>query len=195
MDAVLQPVRIFCLAETGINQYLLGMNITTNKVVKIHYTLTGDDGKVIDSSDGGEPLEYMHGYGNLIPGLERELEGKAKGDKLHADIAPRDAYGEYDEKLVAEVPRTQFDVSTPIEIGQQFQAETATGTAIVTVTKITDDTVTVDANHELAGKTLHFDVEVVDIRDAFPEELPQEPSGCSGNCTSCGVGCSGCSAE
>lgn len=183
------------LAEMQGKQYLLGMTISTNKVVKIHYTLTGDDGKVIDSSDGKEPLEYMHGYGNLIPGLERELEGKSAGDKLHADIAPRDAYGEYDEKLVAEVPRSQFDVSMPIEVGQQFQAETATGMAVVTVTKVTDDKITVDANHELAGKTLHFDVEIVDIRDAFPEELPQEPSGCSGNCSSCGVGCSGCGVD
>ena len=168
------------------------MTISTNKVVKIHYTLRGDDGNVIDSSDGSEPLEYMHGYGNLIPGLERELEGKSVGDKLHADIAPRDAYGEYDEKLVAEVPRKQFDVSVPIEVGQQFQAETATGMAVVTVTKVTDEKITVDANHSLAGKTLHFDVEIVDIRDATPEELPAEPSGCSGNCSSCGVGCSGC---
>ena len=172
------------------------MTISKNKVVKIHYTLKGDDNKVIDSSNGGEPLEYMHGYGNLIPGLERELEGKTTGDKIHADIAPRDAYGEYDEKLVAEVPRSQFDVPAPIEGGEQLQAETVTGMAVVTVTKVTDDKVTVDANHELAGKTLHFDVEVTDIRDAFPEEIPEEATGgCSGNCSSCGVGCSGCSAE
>lgn len=172
------------------------MTITTNKMVKIHYTLRGDDGTVIDASERSEPLEYLHGYGNLIPGLERELEGKNTGDTLHVVVAPQDAYGEYDEKLRAEVPRAQFDAGVPIEVGQKFQAETATGMAIVTVTNVTDDIITVDANNELAGKTLHFDVEVVDVRDATDEELPQpRESGCHGNCASCGVGCSGCGAD
>ena len=168
------------------------MTISTNKAVQIHYTLKGDDGAVIDTSEGGEPLEYIHGYGNLIPGLERELAGKAAGDTLHAVIAPKDAYGERDERLVAKVPRAQFDVSTPIAVGQQFQAESETGTTLVTVTEVTDDTITVDANHELAGKTLHFDVEVVAVRDAAPEELPADASGCSGSCASCSGGCTGC---
>ena len=172
------------------------MTVTTNKMVKIHYTLRGDDGAVIDASERDAPLEYLHGYGNIIPGLERALEGKGMGEVLHVTVAPQDAYGEYNEKLRTEVPRAQFDTGVPIAVGQQFQAETATGMAVVTVTDVGDELITVDANHELAGKTLHFDVEIADIRDAPAEELPQaRESGCRGNCSSCGVGCSGCGTD
>ena len=166
------------------------MEIAYQKMVKIHYTLKDTDGNQLDSSLGGEPLEYMHGIGSLIPGLEKELEGKKPGDKFHSEIEPALGYGEYDEKLVAEVPRSQFDANFEIEVGQQFQADTATGPMIVKVTKIADDKITVDGNHELAGKKLCFDVEVVDVRDASEAEL--EPFVNEGGCGSCG-GCSGCS--
>ena len=165
------------------------MEIAYQKMVKIHYTLKDTDGNQLDSSLGGEPLEYMHGIGSLIPGLEKELEGKKPGDKFHSEIEPALGYGEYDEKLVAEVPRSQFDANFEIEVGQQFQADTATGPMIVKVTKIADDKITVDGNHELAGKKLCFDVEVVDVRDATEAEL--EPFVNEGGCGSCG-GCSGC---
>ena len=166
------------------------MEIAYQKMVKIHYTLKDTDGNQLDSSTGGEPLEYMHGIGSLIPGLEKELEVKKPGDKFHSEIEPALGYGEYDEKLVAEVPRSQFDANFEIEVGQQFQADTATGPMIVKVTKIADDKITVDGNHELAGKKLCFDVEVVDVRDASEAEL--EPFVNEGGCGSCG-GCSGCS--
>ena len=165
------------------------MEIGFQKMVKIHYTLKDVEGNQLDSSTGGEPLEYMHGIGSLIPGLEKELEGKKPGDKFHSEIEPALGYGEYDEKLVAEVPRSQFDANFEIEVGQQFQADTATGPMIVKVTKVTDDKITVDGNHELAGKKLCFDVEVVDVRDATEAEL--EPFVNEGGCGSCG-GCSGC---
>ena len=165
------------------------MEIAYQKMVKIHYTLKDTDGNQLDSSLGGEPLEYMHGIGSLIPGLEKELEGKKPGDKFHSEIEPALGYGEYDEKLVAEVPRSQFDANFEIEVGQQFQADTVTGPMIVKVTKIADDKITVDGNHELAGKKLCFDVEVVDVRNATEAEL--EPFINEGGCGSCG-GCSGC---
>lgn len=164
------------------------MNIAKDKMVQIHYTLTDDEGKTIDTSIGSEPLEYLHGNGNLIPGLEKELEGKAAGDKLAVVVPPAEGYGEYSDKYVVEVPRTQFDSSVPIEVGMRFQADTAAGPMIVRVIKLTDDKVTVDGNHELAGKNLHFDVEVVSVRDATEEELT--PKSCGGECGSCG-GCGG----
>lgn len=165
------------------------MVIEARKMVKIHYTLKDKDGNQIDSSIGGEPLEYMHGLGMLIPGLERQLEGKSAGEKLHAEIQPAEGYGEYDEQLVQAVPRSQFDVTMPIEVGQSFQAETATGPFMVRVTKVTDDEITVDGNHELAGKELFFDVEIIDVREPTEEELEPFQGGCGGGCGGCGGSC------
>ncbi|WP_407426614.1 peptidylprolyl isomerase [Treponema sp.] len=172
------------------------MEIAYQKMVKIHYTLKDIDGNQLDSSAGGEPLEYMHGIGSLIPGLEQELTGKKPGDKFHSEIEPALGYGEYDKALVADVPRSQFDTGAEITVGQQFQAQTSTGPMIVKVTKITDDKITVDGNHELAGKKLFFDVEVVDVRDATEAELePFINEGGCGGCSGCGSsgGCGGCS--
>ncbi|MCR5725744.1 MAG: peptidylprolyl isomerase [Treponema sp.] len=172
------------------------MKIERTKVVQIHYTLTDKDGNQIDTSRGAEPLEYMQGFGSIIPGLESQLEGKEPGDTFTAVIAPKDGYGEYDEQMVAKVPRSQFDAELPIEVGQQFQAESPAGAMTVRVTEVTDDMITVDANHELAGKELHFDIEVVSVRDATAEELEVTDScGCGDSCSSggCGGGCSGCS--
>jgi FKBP-type peptidyl-prolyl cis-trans isomerase SlyD len=163
------------------------MTIAKNKVVKIHYTLKDKDGTELDSSRGGEPLEYLHGTGNLIPGLETQLEGKKAGDVVDAVIEPKDAYGEYDEKLIIEVPRSQFDADQTIEVGQQFQAESAGGPMVVKVVKVTDEKITIDGNHDLAGKTLYFNVEIIDIRDATEEELE---SGLDDGC-GCGCGCDG----
>lgn len=172
------------------------MRIEKNKMVKIHYTLKDDDGNVIDSSVGKEALEYMHGVGMLIPGMEKELENHENGDKFTTVIEPRDAYGEYNPDYVAEVSRSQFDTNVEIKVGQKFQADTPAGAMLVTVTKVTPETITIDSNHELAGKRLHFDVEVVDVRDATDAELaPYEYgsgcAGCGGNCS----GCSGCGEE
>lgn len=147
------------------------MQIAQDSVVSIHYTLTSDAGEVLDSSSGGEPLAYLQGHGNLIPGLERELQGKQSGDKLKVRIAPADAYGEHDAELIQEVPRTAFQGVTDIQVGMQFQAQSNDGPRTVTITKVADDTVTVDGNHPLAGQHLNFEVEVTDVRSATDEEL------------------------
>lgn len=148
------------------------MLIGHNKVVRIDYTLTTDTQEVIDSSEGGEPLAYLHGARNIIPGLETALEGRKAGDSLNVRIEPADAYGERDDRLVQMVPREMFEDSGEIQVGMQFHSADPEGNVtIVTVTHATDDTVTVDANHPLAGVPLTFAVTVVEVRDATPEEL------------------------
>jgi FKBP-type peptidyl-prolyl cis-trans isomerase SlyD len=147
------------------------MSIAANQVVSIHYTLKGDDGEVIDSSAAREPLTYLHGHGNLIPGLERELLGKSSGDKLQVKIVPADGYGEYDPQLVQRVPRRSLKGIANVRVGMRLQAQTAQGLRAVTVTHITGDMVTLDGNHPLAGQNLNFDVEVAAVRPATEEEL------------------------
>ena len=147
------------------------MQIAQDAVVSIHYTLTDDAGKTLDSSAGGDPLAYLHGNGNLIPGLERELEGKHAGDKLSVKIAPADGYGEYDKSLVQRVPRRAFKGVGNIHVGMQLQAQSEHGPRAVTVTQVVGDMVTVDGNHPLAGQNLNFDVEITDVRAATEEEL------------------------
>jgi FKBP-type peptidyl-prolyl cis-trans isomerase SlyD len=147
------------------------MQIAQDSVVSIHYTLTSDAGEVIDSSAGNEPLAYMQGHGNLIPGLEKELEGKKVGDKLKVRIAPADAYGEHDTDLVQDVPRAAFGGVADIQVGMQFQAQSNHGPRTVTITKVVGETITVDGNHPLAGQHLNFAVEVTEVRAATQEEL------------------------
>ena len=147
------------------------MKIQENSVVSIDYTLTSDEGEVLDSSQGGDPLTYIHGMGNLIPGLERELEGKGMGTALKVRIAPEDAYGVRDENMVARVSRTQMPKGAPLEVGMQFQAAGPEGVQVVTLVKVEDDAVWLDANHPLAGMHLTFDVTVVAVRAATAEEL------------------------
>jgi len=147
------------------------MQISANKVVSIDYTLTDDNGAVIDSSEGRGPLAYLQGHGNIIPGLESALEGKTTGDALQVSVAPAEGYGERDDSLTQEVPRQMFENADEIQVGMQFQTGSEQGMHIVTVTAIDDENVTVDANHPLAGQTLNFDVKVVEVRDASEEEL------------------------
>lgn len=168
------------------------MKIEKDKMVSIHYTLHDDAGNQIDSSVGKEPLEYVHGNGMLIPGLEAMLEGKEPGLKFKAVIEPKEAYGEYNSNLVIEVPKENFDEGMPVEVGMKFQASTADGqVCLVRVIEVSEKTVKVDANHELAGKQLTFDVEIVDVRDATEEELANL-GGCA---CGCGGGCGGCSGD
>ena len=146
--------------------------INNNNVVHFHYTLKDDEGNVIDQSPKGQPLAYLHGYQNIIPGLESQLAGKSVGDKFTASIEPADAYGEFDDAAVQEVPRENFQGVEDIQPGMQFQSQTEDGhVMLVTVKDVQEDKVIVDANHPLAGKKLHFDVEVASIRDASDEEL------------------------
>ena len=147
------------------------MQITKNKVVAIDYTLKSDDGELIDTSEGQEPLAYLHGVGGIIPGLERELEGKQPGDQLHVKVAPADAYGERDESLEQEVALEQFEDSENLALGMQFQVDSDDGPVVVTVVEIDDDVVTIDGNHPMAGVNLNFDVTIREVRDATTDEL------------------------
>lgn len=148
------------------------MKIAKNSVVTINYTLTDEGGEVLDTSEGREPLSYIQGLGNIIPGLESSLDGRAAGDKFAISIQPAEAYGDRDESRVVKVARDRFAGVDDLEVGMQFRAEGGSGgSQIVTVMAIEQDTVTVDANHPLAGKTLNFDVEVVGVREATPDEI------------------------
>ena len=148
------------------------MLISRDKVVRFDYTLTDDSAEVLDSSEGGEPLTYLHGSGSIIPGLESALEGKRAGESLSVRIAAVDAYGERDEDLVQSVPREMFEDSDSIQVGMQFQSGDPDGeTRIVTVVDADTASITVDGNHPLAGVPLNFAVTIVDVRDASSEEL------------------------
>ena len=172
------------------------MKIEKNKWVAIHYTLKDDNKNVIDSSIGGEPLGYLHGNGYLILGLENELEGNEQGDKFSCTIKPIDGYGEYDPQLVFDVDRKDFETDNEITVGMQFQSMSPQGPCIVTVKEVGPEKIKIDANHELAGKNLNFDVEVVEVRNPTEEELnPQGCGGCGGDCNcsgDCSSGCGGC---
>jgi FKBP-type peptidyl-prolyl cis-trans isomerase SlyD len=147
------------------------MSITVNKVVTLDYTLTDDEGTVVDKSEGGNFL-YLHGASNIIPGLEQALEGKAAGDELTVAVEPKDGYGERNDEMTQVVPREMFDSETEIQPGMQFHAQSPDGQMlVVTVVDVNDEKVTVDGNHPLAGVNLNFDVKVVDVRDATQEEL------------------------
>ncbi|RZA19349.1 MAG: peptidylprolyl isomerase [Proteobacteria bacterium] len=147
------------------------MNVAEKTVVLMDYTVKDDEGNTIDTSVGHEPLAFIVGLGNIIPGLERQFIGKKKGDEFKATVKPEDGYGEKDDSLVESVPRAQFAGVKGLEVGMQLQAQTDDGVEVVTVVGVTETEVTVDANHPLAGKTLHFDVKVVDVRQPTAEEL------------------------
>jgi FKBP-type peptidyl-prolyl cis-trans isomerase SlyD len=141
-------------------------------VVTIHYTLKGDDGEVIDTSEGGPPLTYLHGAQNIVPGLERELTGKNAGQRLEVDVAPRDGYGEHDPRGMARVGRDAFPEDLELEPGMQFGAEDEQGGEhTVWIRAVEGDTVVIDRNHPLAGVTLRFAVSIESVRQATREEL------------------------
>jgi FKBP-type peptidyl-prolyl cis-trans isomerase SlyD len=143
------------------------MQITKHKVASIHYTLTNNEGKILDSSSGREPLIYIQGIGNLIPGMEEGLEGKSTGEKLSLKISPEKGYGVKDEALTQRVPRTAFG-GQEVKVGMQFQTNQG---GVVTVTHVGLSEITVDANHPLAGVELNFAVEIMDIRFATEDEI------------------------
>jgi len=147
------------------------MQITRHKAVSINYTLTNDKGEALDSSEGRDPLAYIHGTGTLINGLETALDGKAVGDSLQVSIKPEDAYGMRDDSMVRVVPKEAFGDEVELEVGMVFQSSGEQGPKMIVVTGIDGEEVTVDGNHPLAGEHLNFDVEVVGVRDATAEEL------------------------
>ncbi|MDR1279139.1 MAG: peptidylprolyl isomerase [Treponema sp.] len=173
------------------------MNVTKNRVVSIDYTLTDEHNNIVDSTSGSESFDYLHGFENIIPGLERALEGKKQGDHFSVTIPAADAYGERDEKLIVDVPLDRFQGDGPVKEGMQFHAQTAEGVRVVTVTRVADQTVTIDGNHLLAGLELTFDVTVNAIREATAEEL-EHGHGHDHSCGGCdsgsagSEGCGGC---
>lgn len=146
------------------------MEIAAARVASIHYTLTGDDGRIIDQSSDGRPLRYFHGAGNIIPGLEQALAGKRAGDALQVDVRPEDGYGPRNEAMVQVLPRAAFQGVDKVEPGMQFEATSERGALLVTVVEVAGDTVRIDGNHPLAGETLHFDVRVLEVREATEAE-------------------------
>jgi FKBP-type peptidyl-prolyl cis-trans isomerase SlyD len=147
------------------------MKIERGRVVQMHYTLRDESGETIESSGGREPLSYLHGYGHLIPGLEKALDGSRAGLRTRVTVAPRDAYGEKDPEAVIRAPREDFPEGLILEPGVEVQAQTPDGPITFTVVAVEDDQAILDANHPLAGKTLTFDVEVLEVRDATAEEI------------------------
>lgn len=149
------------------------MQAKADTVVTIDYTLTDNDGEVIDTSEGREPLAYLHGHGNIVPGLEKALEGKDEGEEVKVTVEPEEGYGPHRQELVQQVSMEAFAGIDEVEPGMKFNAESAQGPLVVKVTKIEGEQVTIDANHELAGQELNFDVTVRGVREASPQELEQ----------------------
>ena len=147
------------------------MKIALNTVVSLNYTLKDGEGILLDTSDGKEPLVYMHGVGALIPGLEKELTEKAAGDNIVAVVPPAEAYGEKKDDLLKVVSKSGFQGEEEMQPGMQVQLDTEHGPAIAIITTIEGDDVTLDLNHPLADMTLHFDVTVVEVREATAEEI------------------------
>ncbi len=147
------------------------MQIAERTVASFHYTLTDEAGRVIDSSSGHGPLTYLHGAGNIVPGLEKAMLGRSVGDAFDVVVAPEEGYGEPNEMLVQVVPRAAFQGVEELAVGMEFQAHTPQGPMSVAIAKIEGDEITVDGNHPLAGRTLHFAIEVTDVREASLEEV------------------------
>ena len=146
--------------------------IGKHSVVSINYTLRDDAGQTMDNSEEAEPLVYLHGTNNLIPGLENELQGKVTGAKFVSTISPKDAYGEISEEFIQTLGKEMFQDVESVEVGMTFMAQGEGGQQRqVRVTAVEGEEVTIDANHPMAGKTLHFDVEVVEVREATDQEM------------------------
>lgn len=149
------------------------MKIENNKAITLNYTLKDDKDTIIDESNNASFI-YLHGANNIIPGLENALTGRVKDDKFNLVIQPEDAYGEYNPKITQVVDRAMFDTEQAgeLQVGMQFQSQAEDGAMmIITISEINGDQITIDGNHPLAGTTLHYDVHVVDVRDATEEEL------------------------
>jgi len=172
------------------------MKITKNSYVSIEYSMKDEMGNVLDSSSELGPLEYIQGYGELVTGLEVALMGKEEGDVFSITLDPKDAYGEYDKALIFKVDKSQFPPDVKLEVGMEFETDSMQARS-VRIIKIEDAVITIDANHVLAGKKLHFDIKVLSTRMASDDEIAALFShSCS--CGSCGcssdsdAGCGGC---
>ena len=170
------------------------MKVAKDKVVSIHYKLATADGKEVDNSDGGDPLEYLHGHGNIVAGLEKALAGKAAGDHVSVVVKPDEGYGAYDEELDIRVPKDVFpgDMWSKLRPGMSFVAEhpTKEGEDLeFRVLSMQGDSAMLSGNHPLAGETLTFEVDVVAIRKATDDEIERghlHSHSCEGGCGGCG---------
>jgi FKBP-type peptidyl-prolyl cis-trans isomerase SlyD len=150
----------------------MSLLIGENSVVNVHYKLTNDEGKVLDSSDGSTPLAYLHGAGNIVPGLEKALTGKGEGDSLKVRVEPAEGYGDLIPDGVKTIERAAFEGVESVEEGMTFEAQAPDGTVqSIMVTKVEGDQVTIDINHPLAGVALNFDIQIVSVREATEEEI------------------------
>lgn len=150
----------------------MALAISKNSVVSLHYKLTDDDGNVLEHSDKSGPLNYLHGAGTMIRGLEKALAGKTAGERLQVRVAPAEAYGQVFPGLVQTLERSAFKQVENIEVGMRFEAETPDGTLErIVVTKVEGNDITIDANHPLAGMALNFEIEILSVRAATPEEI------------------------
>lgn len=156
------------------------MKIADKTVVQMHYTLTSDEGAVIDSSAGREPLQYIQGAHMIVVGLEKAMVGHEVGDKFDVKVIPAEGYGEYDERMTQEVPVDVFQGVDKVEVGMIFYAQTPMGPMPIRVKSVAGDKAVIDANHELAGKNLNFAIEVVSVREATEEELNPQGHCCCG---------------
>ncbi|MFD1384705.1 peptidylprolyl isomerase [Rhodanobacter aciditrophus] len=147
------------------------MQIAQNTVVSMHYTLKDENGEVLDSSAGQEPLVFLSGARNIIEGLDNALQGKAAGDAMQVEVSAEEGYGPVHQELIQKVPRENFQGVDSIEVGMQFMAQTPNGQQPVTVIGVEEDGILLDGNHPLAGKSLSFEVEVVEVREASAEEI------------------------
>jgi FKBP-type peptidyl-prolyl cis-trans isomerase SlyD len=147
------------------------MQIKKGCVVAMHYTLTNDQGDVLDSSEGRDPLKFLQGANNIIIGLEKAMEGKQVGDAFEVTVEPEEAYGVRHEQMIQKVPLSAFQGVDNVAVGMTFHAETEHGPVPVKITELVGDVVTVDGNHELAGQRLHFKVSIEEVREATPEEM------------------------
>ncbi|HIM58004.1 MAG TPA: peptidylprolyl isomerase [Gammaproteobacteria bacterium] len=148
------------------------MTVKKDAVVEMHYTLKNDAGDVIDSSEGKEPMPFMHGRGHIISGLEKAVEGMKVGESCDVSLAPADAYGAYDKEAIQEIPMEALKGIDKLEVGMDLQSQDQQGNPVtVNVVKINKESITIDANHPLAGETLHFNLRIESVREATKEEL------------------------
>ena len=179
-SAATQPTFWPC-SETWANRWrsLLAMALTIRAglEVTVHYRLSLDDGTVLEDSAGKDPLRFVHGAGQIVPGLERVLEGKDAGFECEVEVDAADGYGEYDPSAEQPVPRTQFPADVDLQPGMAFQADGPKGPVSVWVHRIEQDNVVITSNHPLAGQRLNFKVRVVDVREATAAQTPPQDSG------------------
>jgi len=147
------------------------MKIADKTVASFHYTLNNSLGKMLDGSPDNEPLIYLQGAGNIVPGLERQMLGKSEGDTFDAIVPPEEGYGVPNPALLRVVPKRAFPEGLELEVGMQFGTQTPNGPAAIVIKSIDADSVTVDGNHPLAGETLYFEIEITEVREATLEEL------------------------